>query len=146
MKNPTVSKIDFGCFDLPFFNISNPGLKLAHHESTAQNVQITTYRSIGNPERLPDFRGVEHLTVIMSQHGPKSSQSYSRNTNTQGWNISFEKCRNILLPPVDAVFDGFHQIRNGKAAMEPELLDIGYLIDRKRGNLKVGDSSSQGFG
>ena len=40
MEKAAVAKIDFGGFNLPFFEIFMPGAQLTHHENTVQKIEI----------------------------------------------------------------------------------------------------------
>ena len=67
MINTTVTKINFGCFYLPFPNIFMPRLQLTNHEGSAQNIEIATHCGVSEVERIAKFGGIKRYFAFYTK-------------------------------------------------------------------------------
>lgn len=99
VKNTTISEVNFRSFDLPFSKVFVPGLKLTHHESAAQNIQIMFGRDRHYVHRSRDFRGVPYLSMIVRQHGPEVVHRDRGNPDTEARQVALKESGNKVFSP-----------------------------------------------
>jgi len=91
MQESAVAEIDFGSLDLALADIFKPGWKHSDHVGARENVEIASGSVLGSAQRPRKLRRVPNLPVVMSHHGPKTSQGFGRNRDAKLGNITLEK-------------------------------------------------------
>ncbi len=104
MENSGIPEIYLGRLDLAFADIFVPGLQLAYHESSCQDVEIGSDCFIGKSHGAAEFRGIPGLAVIMGKHGPEASHSCRSDGNAEMRDILGQEGADEAFPPDHAVF------------------------------------------
>ena len=102
MEQTAVGEIDFRSFDLTFFEVFVPGLKLSNDKSGRQNVEIVADCCVVNTEVPGKLRRIPDLSVEMGDHGPKSPECRGADANAKLWQVSFKERANEVLSPIFA--------------------------------------------
>ena len=74
MEDAGIGDIDFGVPDLPLGEVGGPGWQDPNHQGVGQQVEVPAHAGVTDPERPAEFRGIEHLAMVVGQHVPEAAK------------------------------------------------------------------------
>ncbi len=102
MQEAAVSYVYLRRFHLSLLEVRMPRLKLPHHESVSQQVDVSSARGWTHTECLGRLSGIPCLPVVVGEHGPKAEQRDGRDLYAPLRQISLQQRQDELLAPCHA--------------------------------------------
>ena len=122
VQDAAVPQVDLRRLDLPLADVLVPGLELAHHEQSREQVEIAPHRRLGDAERARRLGRVPQLSVPVREHGPEAQQRGGGHRRAELRHVALEEGLHEITPPGEAVGIIAREIGPGKSSAQPVTL------------------------
>ena len=109
VADATVPHVHLRRLDEPPTQVASPGLQAADQKQVHHQAEVAADGDAADVEPSGEGGSVEHLSLIVRQHGPEAAEGLGRDTRPECGDVALEIGANEIEPPVETAFVGLRQ-------------------------------------